>query len=175
MIDEAVVAADLAQAFLKVLEAEVGVDLVLTGKPVKLSNGHLFGYQARRFVEEGDFNHALAGNMPIFVNGLTGEASCTAERYDELRRAETEARRKPISSEAAEAYVERVGGWDGSHLKMTEVLTQEFGLLCGRPRSSRSGCAPTRRASCATNSPCCTQGVAASWSHELREAEIGPC
>lgn len=79
MIDQAV-AADLARAFLKAPETEMGLDLVLTGESIELPDSYLFGYQGRRFVEEGDFNHALAGNIPTFVNGLTGEASCcTAE------------------------------------------------------------------------------------------------
>ena len=145
MVDEAA-ATSLAQDLLKVPEAEVGLDLVLTGEPVEVPDGYLFGYQSRRFVEEGDLDHALAGNLPVFVDGLTGEAShCSAERYDELRRAEAEVRWRPLPDETAEAYVERVGGRNQAHLKMTEVLTEEFGLpareakqLALNPRSHKT-------------------------------------
>lgn len=86
MIDEAT-AAGLAQAFLKGHAEETDLDRVVMGQPFELSDSYLVSYQTRRFVETGDINHALAGNLPVLVDKLTGETSyCSVEQYHEMVR-----------------------------------------------------------------------------------------
>ena len=44
---------------------------VVEGEPVETVHAWIFFYNAKRYLETGEFSHALAGNGPILVNKST--------------------------------------------------------------------------------------------------------
>ncbi|WP_445221872.1 YrhB domain-containing protein [Bradyrhizobium sp. Pa8] len=58
----------LAEAEVIEIGVACGEDLMLSEKTVKVSEGWVFFYNTREFVETGNFSSHLAGNCPIFID-----------------------------------------------------------------------------------------------------------
>jgi len=72
----------IAEAYLKSIEPEVGLELVLLDEAtMEQSFGWLFFYNSRSFVETGNFSDCLAGNAPLIVSRADGAIHVTGTAF----------------------------------------------------------------------------------------------
>lgn len=65
---------DKAEIYVKEIENESKISLILGYDIIiKKAYGNIFFYTSKKFLETGDFKHAIAGNAPFLVEKRTGK------------------------------------------------------------------------------------------------------
>ncbi|MEO8177246.1 MAG: YrhB domain-containing protein [Deltaproteobacteria bacterium] len=75
-------AREIAAAYLKGIEPELGLELVLLDEStVDEPFGWLFFYNSRSFVETGNFSDCLVGNAPLLISRADGSLHITGTAF----------------------------------------------------------------------------------------------
>ncbi|MAX71385.1 MAG: hypothetical protein CMC76_09845 [Flavobacteriaceae bacterium] len=63
---------EIAEKFLKKLESQGSVELMLYEEPIKKTYGNIYHFNSKKFILTQEMDHALGGNAPFLVEKESG-------------------------------------------------------------------------------------------------------